>query len=402
MEAVATTAEHVPNPREGLTMVKVAQCQSADFESRQENTALVGMLLTIRHVSMSDGGAKPTLTSGGIRHTAGQSGMNRQRLSNMQGRPYDRIATFADLQDPGACFAVVLKNPRESQHFFHHCLRSQEGVGHVFLLEEPEPSDNTLGSSTSVPIIDGCLRVLPLANPFTDFCEGAAIRSPDMGHTKYFCSTAQTVEMSMAKFCQASCAGAFCDRQNVTDGPSQKCGCFHSDRPTPLVVSVTVKVEVPPSFDPAGFRFVRHVRSWRLLQLFVSPSCWPDISINETDHLMRLRNTVKAITEHVNNNGGWNIAGWLRTGMVHDSSDQGPGAQSENLASTTQLPHISYIYPVNAEEIRQTDAFKSLVMDLSAGNTPLPAPTAVAQQQQPADASNKPSQQQQQQQHPEM
>ena len=117
MEAAVTTAEHVPNPREGLTMVKVAQCQSADFESRQENTALVGMLLTIRHVSMSDGGAKPTLTSGSIRHTAGQSGMNRQRLSNMQGRPYDRIATFADLQDPGACFAVVLKNPRESQHF---------------------------------------------------------------------------------------------------------------------------------------------------------------------------------------------------------------------------------------------------------------------------------------------
>ena len=48
----------------------------------------------------------------------------------------------------------------------------------------------------------------------------------------------------------------------------------------------------------------------------------------------------------MNNNGGWCIVGWLRTGVVQDSSNAGT-AQTGNWASIHTVPHISYLYPTN-------------------------------------------------------
>jgi hypothetical protein len=80
------------------------------------------------------------------------------------------------------------------------------------------------------------------------------------------------------------------------------------------------------------------------------------------DHLQKTRQAVRAVLQHVNTHGGWTYVGWLRTGTVQDSSDtlNSSNQAGENLASATQQPHLSYLYPTNPECIAENnDAFQA-------------------------------------------
>jgi hypothetical protein len=82
---------------------------------------------------------------------------------------------------------------------------------------------------------------------------------------------------------------------------------------------------------------------------------WP--KLHPDDDLSALRQAVNDITKHVNDNGGWTIIGWIRTGRVKDgSSDVNTSDQIEPLFPTI---HITYLFP-SETAIATTDAIKVL------------------------------------------
>ena len=82
---------------------------------------------------------------------------------------------------------------------------------------------------------------------------------------------------------------------------------------------------------------------------------WP--KLNPDNDLSALRQAVNDITKHVNDNGGWTIIGWIRTGRVKDQSSD---INTSDIINTLfPKPHISYLFP-SETAIATTDAIKVL------------------------------------------
>ena len=337
------------NPRKNVTtFLKISQCEEKLFQRKKQNSALIGVLIQLRHNSMvSDG--RQILTTGS-RYAPGVSGASRQRLGGGN-KNYDRLALFADTKEPGRCFAVIFKNPAMSSNFFKRCERTHEGVGHTFFLDEPTGVTNTLGSTSSVPIVDEVLDCLPLSNSIKTLVPTVPLVPPEMGCTRYFASHNVSLEIPNASFVESLCNGIFCDRQlcadSMTNPKSAKCGCFHYDRTSaPITIQFGITLECPLDFDQTGATDVSSFRSYRTTLLFIKKENLKYVKKDSYHHLHLLRKAVEDIFTYVNNNGGWSYIGWLRTGTVHDVSEAQSNA-AENLASTSQMPHLSYLYPTN-------------------------------------------------------
>ena len=296
---------------------------------------------------VSDG--RQILTTGS-RYAPGVSGASRQRLGGGN-KNYDRLALFADTKEPGRCFAVIFKNPAMSSSFFKRCERTHEGVGYTFFLDEPTGVTNTLGSTSSVPIVDEVLDCLPLSNSIKTLVPTVPLVPPEMGCTRYFASHNVSLEIPNASFVESLCNGIFCDRQlcadSMTNPKSAKCGCFHYDRTSaPITIQFGITLECPLDFDQTGATDVSSFRSYRTTLLFIKKENLKYVKKDSYHHLHLLRKAVEDIFTYVNNNGGWSYIGWLRTGTVHDVSETQSNT-AENLASTSQMPHLSYLYPTN-------------------------------------------------------
>ena len=346
------TADHLPDVKSSLRFITITDCQQPSFAANGEDTAVVGLLLSIRHVSMNTDqiNTRSVATNAISRYTPGATGNTRTKLSNFASKPYDRIATFADILDPkGTCFAIIFQNHSQSFSFFQPCIKTLEGVGEIFILEEPDPVSNFLGTTQSVPIVDRCDRALPVLPQTVSEIPHVPLSSPPAGHTKYFCEHGlNSIHISRLYFQQSSCAGTFCDRQQELT-TNQKCGCFFTNKQGNIVLSLDVTIKVPPSFSITGYRTIHRFKSWRTSQLFVKEHSWKSLiaclNSDSTNHKHRdaLRTSAKRIVDFVNEHGGWTCIGWIRTGSVQDESDTA-GAM---IASSEQDPHITYLYPTN-------------------------------------------------------
>jgi hypothetical protein len=346
------TAPYVDGkPRQEVKrFVSISQCEDNKFYEKRGDSALIGVLLQIRHSSISIDDRKPLLTSAS-RYAPGASINSRQRLGGGN-KNYDRFALFADTQEKGRCFAIILKNATMASQFFHRCIRYHEGVGNVLFLDQPTPVTTSLGSTLSVPIVDWVWDTIPLSNPIKTLVPDVTIKAPDMGCTRYFCThNATDVRIYNATFVESICQGYFCDRQlsrdNFTSPSNVRCGCFQVDRnSTSLIIQFDVKITCPPEFDQSESTCISNFRSYRTSMLFLTKDTLKFAKKSDSTHLTLLRKAVDDIVEYVNQNGGWSYIGWLRTGIVHDISET-QNAIAENLASTSQSPHLSYLFPTN-------------------------------------------------------
>jgi len=136
------------------------------------------------------------------------------------------------------------------------------------------------------------------------------------------------------------------DRQLLPVSTGQSCGCFYkTERHNPLVIEMTVSFPCPQQFNALGVQSVIGFRSYRTSQLFVAPDCWKLLDPDNQAHEEALRIAVDCIAKFINRNGGWTYVGWLRTGSVADQSETVAFKDAENIASLTQAPHISYLFP---------------------------------------------------------
>lgn len=119
-------------------------------------------------------------------------------------------------------------------------------------------------------------------------------------------------------------------------------------------------------FDASGMQSVLCFRSLRTSHLFVAPDCWELLDRQNPSHEDALRGAVDRINRYINKRGGWTYVGWVRTGAVTDQND--PQLKDvENIASLSQTPHLSYLFPTDPLDIADTNlAFQR--MRLHAGH----------------------------------
>ena len=331
--------------------VSISDCEKKDFYEDRANSALIGVFLQIRHNSVANDDKKALLTTGS-RYAPGASNNTRQKLGGGN-KSYDRFVLFADTKEKGRCFAMIFKNATISSQFFQRAIRCHEGVGHVFFLDQPTPVTSTLGSTTSVPIIDSAWDTVPICNAINTLVPEVPIKAPEMGCTRYFCAHNVTdIKFYNPTFVDSICTGYFCDRQlsreNFLNPNIIRCGCFQVDRNTaPFVIQFDIAISCPPDFEQSGKTYIANFRSHRTSMLFITKETLKSVNKSSTSHLSLLRTAVENIVTYVNRNGGWSYIGWLRTGIVHDISES-QNTTAENLASTSQSPHLSYLYPTNA------------------------------------------------------
>ena len=116
---------------------------------------------------------------------------------------------------------------------------------------------------------------------------------------------------------------------------------------------------VPESDEPAGMLIVSNFRSKRTTGLFITDQAMRYALANKQPELPAVRAAIDQCVTHINNNGGWSLVGWIRTGVTSDASDASnlSGLANENMASVTTRPHVSYLFPTDPTVIN-TDAYR--------------------------------------------
>jgi hypothetical protein len=117
-----------------------------------------------------------------------------------------------------------------------------------------------------------------------------------------------------------------------------------------------VLIKVPASFRPDEVEVVQGFRSLRFTSLFLAEylQTLKHLEKNPRDQF-KVRENVEAIVKLVNEGGGWNCIGWLRTGAVADVSAAVEGA--EDIASEHINPHLVRIEP-NDPNLLNSQAYK--------------------------------------------
>jgi len=361
VESLLTSANIVPlnhtvyGPRPNLTIIRIVDCLNNYNDGDFENTALVGLLLSVSHISNSETGRVSTTSARNFYSGAGANSRVRMTRTS-DSKAYDRILFFADLNSRtnGQCFAVICNFTRDSKKFFLPSLATQEGVGNIFVIEEPKLIENMLGRGTSMPILEHHPRGgIAIGGLYREIVPQISLIAPPENETLYFAQHHKPIKISMARLDTECCSGTFCDRALVQRNVTQKCACFHtSSNRSAHVIEMTVRISCPDQFPGVtkGHIMIHQHRSWRTSKLFVPDDQWINCNTQDMDQNLRLRTCIKTIVDFVNGHGGWTIVGWCRTGEVRDAAQENAARTADNtLAAATSKTHISYLYPSEME-----------------------------------------------------
>jgi len=327
-----------PPPKKGKWKIIASSecCDNSYVGPNIENKQLLGVLISLKHCTKVAGNI---LVKNYDKNSSGARKMSSEgRNSSMK---YDRMALFADLKSStGACFIIIFRNAADSHAAFRYSLTS--GVGQVFCIEEPKPIVNFLGDTMSVAVVENRKYLCPVSNHMKQILPTVPLKTPIAGATSFFSYHKIKIAISCVIISDAKCTGTFCDRQEHLTS-TQMCGCFHTSKYASggvLTMDVTFSTE-----DET--HIVQDFRSLRTSNLFLEDnSVWDrlgKISHVDSDADDFIREACKNFVTYVNDNGGWTLLGWLRTGTTSDSSNS--SGEVVNIASQTTSPHLAYVYP---------------------------------------------------------
>jgi hypothetical protein len=336
-----------------------------------ESTGVVGIVLSVTH-SLATGTTQTTQV--GARSGPGIGLNSRMRLGQASKRNYDRIVMFGDVSSSGNCFAVVFPSNITSSNFFGSS-NQRKGVGCMYYILEPKEVRETLGSTTSVAILDSYTSAFVLHNSVARSVKEVPYMWPEAGHTKYFAYHDRQIQLAYTTLKSDTCLGGyFCDRQKkFTSTMSLKphCGCFSNSGQAPLVLDHVLSVNIPELQSENGQIVVKEFRSFRTQQLFADNRALRFASqtgqahtlvTTSTAEMNKIRQAVKECVQYINSRGGWTVIGWVRRGVTADTSDtrNESGVALENMASESTKPHSSYLYPTDVTVV-ESDEYKGMM-----------------------------------------
>ena len=263
---------------------------------------------------------------------------------------YRRIYTFEDLDTQGLVFVVIDKtNDDENRHW-------REGkqnicIGDTLLVREPNNITNYI--SEGIPIIETML-------PFKFLKKHARINKSIKVHKSitiqhfFMYQEVTAVQFNKATFAKSSCNNILCDRQRPYE-ENFNCGCFSiGTRNASSAYTIDFNLIFTPE-ESQSFQTMQHFRSNRTTLLFLTkplPTSLNEDVFTADEPMKALRKAVKIITDIVNQNGGWDIIGWYKRGIITDHESD------RKTSSEKLLLHIAYIMPHFHQLIQDTEEHK--------------------------------------------
>jgi hypothetical protein len=324
---------------------------TSEYKKDPDGKFILGILLAVRHSSASEGEKAIKYTSTSTYYQRGNS-----RAKTVGNKPYDRYMIYGDVLTPGKCFVIINPKHGDSIRLFRRVARAGNGVGTLVAACEPDPIVQTMGENSSLYIVENPTDYYQLNNDFEQVVPQVSPVIPPANHTAWFCHhNINSLSFHHVTLQDASCSGTFCDKQQAGLSPHQSCGCLYKSlgHANDKVLDYDVIFPVPASVDQAGEITVSHTRSYNTTKLMFKDENFSTIDMDI--HQKSIREAVEKIANCVNNNGGWTIIGWVRTGKVKDASSD--ANTDEALESLEPRFHVSYLFPTD-KSIVQCESFK--------------------------------------------
>jgi hypothetical protein len=105
--AVFATLHGSPQWNASLHLRTIHETEDESFDAHSDNTAIVGVLLSIKHNSSARNVHAMTKPHRGSSNSGRAFNQLKFFNSNVC---YDRILTFGDLNTPGKCFVIIMEN----------------------------------------------------------------------------------------------------------------------------------------------------------------------------------------------------------------------------------------------------------------------------------------------------
>ena len=280
-----------------LREVNVTDFIHSNFLRESEDTYVSGIILTAKRHD------RPLQTF--------RPNVGRVKKTSMDSS-YDRLVIIGELQS-AACFAVITTTAQESSSIFRHPLLSVGALVHV---HEPIFSGLCLGNDRSNPIFE-VRRPLELAahNGMNLRPSPIVINPLTTALTKFQLNNTQ-LSFIQTNIASPTCSGVFCDRRIVK---SSNCACIQKSAVSAWAISCRIFSTAIDNVeeDPLSGEVLQ---SLQLNKIFCSTGT---LALPATDIVVhRLRQCVRNIQQYVNDNGGWLVTGYYKSGLSEENIAQ--------------------------------------------------------------------------------
>jgi hypothetical protein len=155
---VFVTLRGSPQWNGNLCLRSIHETEDESFNMNPDNTALVAVLLSIKHNSSAWNARAITMPHGGSSNSG--RAFNQLKFYNGNIR-YDRIFMFGDLNTPGKCFVIIKEHVTDSNYLLTH-MRQSSTVGDIMALIEPKAPTKALND---MQVINTITPLVTLAMP---------------------------------------------------------------------------------------------------------------------------------------------------------------------------------------------------------------------------------------------
>jgi len=329
------------------------------------NKVVIGRLLSISTPNPSGMHFGHSLTVG-PRASAALGGSKRPKIMSPVAS-FAFILVFADQMGGPNCFALILSRKLDFQTQFGTDIARSElvRVGDVFAIKDPRPSDDSLGDSNLTILKEPqiVVGVVP-----TGWAVMTIQKANDVHHQVFFDEPGKTIQVYGAHLLLTSdrrmtCNGYTCDRQNLLCK-----GCFgKSPTKKPIVLECDVDILDAPNYrEKYNKACFRRFTSFRFTMLFFN-----DIVGLSSMHenvirgmYSEIQQSVPAMVNYININGGWSVTGWHKRGVVADSTT------GEQLLSVGTMGHIILLQPTDMSVLERPQ-FRAMTI-ITPGNDVMP------------------------------
>lgn len=267
---------------------------------------------------------------------------------------YDRIMLLGCLST-GTCFIVLNTSATKSAALLKKMGQKFMCIGQVVAVVEPKFTGKTLGKNDSLPMIE-------VKKPFVPYSPSKVPRRPflppEEPGTRFFMLRKARISVFGAVMLKGNCGGYLCDAQNMNNR-EKGCGCCIYTKGHPAY-TLQMDVRVFNRDGSLEVLSMDNYSSWCFTNMVIN-------GINQASKLedyteekeRKMRGCIKGIVEFVNNNGGWNVCGWMRRGIQIDAGEHDKRVQEEVTAESIS-PHIIMLRPtsVSADVIKEQMGYR--------------------------------------------
>jgi hypothetical protein len=338
---------YVPQPRTGENDVENFNLTSIDElcnmteDENSENKYMVVVLASVKH-----GGTDDSLT---MRAYAGNQNRNTMFKNRKIQATYKRMYVLFDLNSTGKCGVMFESNSKDEQTIWRLTTdRHTMAVGDIMYIAEPHritqiAAGNLFHITTDLPLV-------PVIRPDLR----TMFTMPPTDSMTHFIMRGQTLNINQVTMVDSVCNGFFCDRQTPA---ATKCGCYTTTGRGSNQAFV-FKVTVPLQFQ-TGKQAITMTSNRFTNLVFTNPpsAAFSKTALVRPHQIEIVRTHFRAINEHINANGGWDVAGWMRIGTLSEKDNPDDKVLAETFGA-----HIVYLFPSDLGLV-DTIEFRALQLD---------------------------------------